>query len=32
MIKRADESMYEAKRSGKSAVVSKVIEAVAKSS
>ncbi len=32
MIKRADEFMYEAKRSGKSAVVSKVIEAVAKSS
>ena len=32
MIKRADEFMYEAKRNGKSAVVSRVIEAVAKSS
>jgi diguanylate cyclase (GGDEF)-like protein/PAS domain S-box-containing protein len=30
MIKRADEFMYEAKRSGKSAVVSKVMETVAK--
>jgi diguanylate cyclase (GGDEF)-like protein/PAS domain S-box-containing protein len=30
MIKRADEFMYEAKRSGKSAVVSRVIETVAK--
>jgi diguanylate cyclase (GGDEF)-like protein len=30
MIKRADEFMYEAKRGGKSAVVSRVIETVAK--
>ena len=30
MIKRADEFMYEAKRGGKSAVVSRVIETVAR--
>ena len=32
MLKRADEFMYEAKRGGKSAVVSRVIETVAKES